>query len=68
MLVRHVQNNALEESIKSTVALWLPHVIIRTLIIDAQDDNNFVGITVGFAVRTDPNSTESISLTLARGG
>lgn len=58
----------LEESIKSTVALWLPHVIIKTLIIDAQDDNNFVGITVGFAVRTDPNSTESISLTLARGG
>ena len=58
----------LEESIKSTVAQWLPHVIIKTLIIDAQDDENFVGISVGFAVRTDPNSTESISLTLARGG
>ena len=58
----------LEESIKSTVAHWLPHVIIKTLIIDAQDDQNTVGISIGFAVKTDPNSTESVSLTLARGG
>ena len=58
----------LEGSIKKTVAQWLPHVIIKTLIIDAQDDDNFVGISIGFSVTSDPNSTDSISLTLARGG
>jgi phage baseplate assembly protein W len=58
----------LEGSIKKTVAQWLPHVIIKTLIIDAQDDDNFVGISIGFSVTSDPSSTDSISLTLARGG
>lgn len=58
----------LEGSIKKTVAQWLPHVIIKTLIIDVKDDSNFVGINIGFAVKTDPQSTESISLNLARGG
>lgn len=56
----------LEDAIKESVAEWLPHVVIKALIIDAQPDNNMVRISINFSIVTDQNATESLSLNLRR--
>ena len=56
----------LEDSVRESVATWLPHVVLKTIIIDAKPDNNLVRLSVGFSIVTDPNSTESLTLNLQR--
>jgi phage baseplate assembly protein W len=56
----------LETSIKDTVATWLPHVHIINLIIDAQEDENYLNISMGYEIENSHNATDSISLRLAR--
>ena len=56
----------LEDAVRESVATWLPHVVLKTLIIDAQPDNNLVRLSIGFSIVTDPNATESLTLNLQR--
>jgi phage baseplate assembly protein W len=59
-------DNKLEQSIRSSVSRWLPHVIINGLIINSSPSTNFVHISIEFSVTHDPNATESVSLNLQR--
>jgi phage baseplate assembly protein W len=56
----------IDGSIREAVGKWLPHVSLKGVIVDI--DNNTVNITVTFSIVTDPNATESISLALNRVG
>ena len=59
-------DSQIESTIKESVATWLPHVLINNIIIDSQPDNNMVRISVVFSIVTDPNATESLTLSLRR--
>ena len=59
-------DSQIESTIKESVATWLPHVLINNIIIDSQPDDNMVRISVVFSIVTDPNATESLTLSLRR--
>jgi len=56
----------LEASIKDSIEEWLPHVHIINLIIDAQEDKNYLSISLSYEIEGRRNATDSISLRLAR--
>jgi hypothetical protein len=56
----------LEASIKDAVSEWLPHVHIINLIIDAQEDENYLSISLSYGIENSHNATDSISLRIAR--
>jgi phage baseplate assembly protein W len=56
----------LEASIKDSIEEWLPHVHIINLIIDAQEDKNYLSISLSYEIEGSHNATDSISLRLAR--
>ena len=56
----------IDASIREAVGKWLPHVSLKGVIVDVE--NNTVNISVTFSIVTDPNATESISLSLNRVG
>ena len=58
----------IETSIRESVGIWLPHVIIKGLIIDMEEEANLVNISLTFSTSIDPGATDSITLNLARAG
>ena len=56
----------LRDGIKDAISTWLPHVHIINLIIDAQEDNHYLGISLSYEIENSHNSTDSISLRIAR--
>jgi len=56
----------LSTSIRDAISTWLPHVHIINLIIDAQEDNHYLGISLSYEIENSHNSTDSISLRIAR--
>ena len=59
-------DNKIEQSIRNSVSRWLPHVLIRGLIINSSPDTNFVHISIEFSVTHDPEAMESVTLNLQR--
>lgn len=59
-------DNKIIESIRDSVATWLPHVILNNIIVNTSEDTNEVFISIMFSLQTDPSATESISLNLLR--
>ena len=58
----------IETSIRESVGIWLPHVIIKGLVIDMEEEANLVNISLTFSTSIDPGATDSITLNLARAG
>ena len=56
----------MRSEINDSIEQWLPHVIVKGLVIDAQPDNNLVSIELSFGLVQDANATESITLNLQR--
>jgi phage baseplate assembly protein W len=56
----------LEDAVKDSVSIWLPHVTIKSLIVNASPKTNTVNLSIGFSVVTDPMATESLTLNLRR--
>ena len=56
----------MRSEINDSIQQWLPHVIVKGLVIDAQPDNNLVSIELSFGLVQDANATESITLNLQR--
>ena len=56
----------IEESIREAIDIWLPHVVIKNLIIDAQEDENYLSISLAYGIVSNHTVTDSISLRMAR--
>ena len=59
-------DSKIEQSIRNSIMKWLPHVVIKGLIINSSPNTNFVHISIEFSVTHDPEATESVTLNLQR--
>tara|TARA_Y100000361_G_scaffold89277_1_gene79348 strand:- start:285 stop:722 length:438 start_codon:yes stop_codon:yes gene_type:complete len=58
----------IDTSIREAVSKWLPHVILKNVLVDLRENENLVNISVSFSTNIDPGATDSITLNLTRAG
>jgi phage baseplate assembly protein W len=54
-----------ENSILEAVETWLPYLEVTQIVLDSEEelkDNNTIGVEVNFALKDNPNLTESITI------
>ena len=61
-------NIKIDTSIREAVSKWLPHVILKNVLVDLRENENLVNISVSFSTNIDPGATDSITLNLTRAG
>ena len=58
----------IDTSIREAVATWLPHVVLKSVVVDLRENENLVNVSITFSTSVDPGATDSITLNLARAG
>lgn len=61
-------NIKIDTSIREAVSKWLPHVILKNVLVDLSENENLVNVSITFSTNIDPGATDSITLNLARAG
>jgi|APSaa5957512535_1039671.scaffolds.fasta_scaffold03049_5 phage baseplate assembly protein W len=61
-------SSKIDSSIRDAISAWLPHVLLKGIQIDADQNSNFLEVSLTFSIETDPNAMESLTLNLQQPG
>jgi phage baseplate assembly protein W len=64
---REVIRDRVIDSIETAVALWLPHIAIKSIDVDVDDltvDNNRINVSIIFNLKVNQNISDSVQITI----